>query len=42
MIVDQHTVLFTATIRDNITYGMGEGVTDEMVIQACKDAKVSA
>ena len=31
-------MLFTATIRDNITYGM-EGVTDDMVIQACKDAK---
>eukprot|EP00618_Florenciella_parvula_P012341 CAMPEP_0119473752 /NCGR_PEP_ID=MMETSP1344-20130328/5260_1 /TAXON_ID=236787 /ORGANISM="Florenciella parvula, Strain CCMP2471" /LENGTH=849 /DNA_ID=CAMNT_0007506925 /DNA_START=1218 /DNA_END=3767 /DNA_ORIENTATION=- len=40
VIVDQHTVLFTATIRDNITYGMDEkSVTDEMVIQACKDAK---
>jgi ABC-type multidrug transport system fused ATPase/permease subunit len=37
VIVDQATVLFNATIRDNITYGTD--ATDEEVIQACKDAK---
>ena len=39
VIVDQHTVLFSATIRDNITFGMEREVTDDEVVQACKDAR---
>ena len=37
VIVDQNTVLFNTTIRDNIGYGLD--VTDEEIVQACKDAK---
>jgi ABC-type multidrug transport system fused ATPase/permease subunit len=37
VIVDQNTVLFNATIRDNIAYGID--VSDEEVIRACEDAK---
>merc|ERR1711959_262215 len=37
VIVDQNTVLFNATIRDNIAYGVD--VSDEEVIRACEDAK---
>jgi ATP-binding cassette subfamily B protein len=36
-IVDQHTVLFNATIRDNVAYGCD--ATDEEVITACKEAR---
>jgi ABC-type multidrug transport system fused ATPase/permease subunit len=31
VIVDQNTVLFNTTIRDNIAYGL-EGITDEQVL----------
>jgi ABC-type multidrug transport system fused ATPase/permease subunit len=33
VIVDQNTVLFNTTIRDNIAYGL-EGITDEQVVSA--------
>ena len=38
VMVDQHTVLFNTTIRENIAYGLD--VTDEEIIQALKDAKI--
>ena len=38
VIVDQHTVLFNASIRENIAYGVD--VSDEEIIQALKDAKI--
>jgi len=37
VIVDQFTVLFATTIRDNIIYGM-EDATDEEVERSCKEA----
>jgi len=37
VIVDQFTVLFAMSVRDNITYGM-QGVPDEEVEKACKEA----
>jgi len=39
VIVDQSTVLFTQTIRDNLTYGIERDVSDAEVVQACKDAQ---
>jgi len=38
VMVDQHTVLFNASIRDNIAYGTN--ATDGEIIQALKDAKI--
>ena len=38
VMVDQHTVLFNASIRDNIAYGTN--ATDDEIIQALKDAKI--
>ena len=40
VIVDQSTILFNRTIKDNITYGMTRDVTDQEVIQALKDAQI--
>lgn len=37
VIVDQFTVLFNTTIRDNVAYGVN--VSEEEIVQACKDAK---
>jgi len=37
VIVDQHTVLLNATIRDNVAYGL-PNITDEEVVAACKAA----
>jgi len=37
VIVDQFTVLFAGTVRDNLTYGL-EDATDEEIEQACRDA----
>ena len=34
VIVDQNTVLFATTLRDNIAYGTDS--TEEEIIQACK------
>jgi ABC-type multidrug transport system fused ATPase/permease subunit len=39
VIVDQSTVLFNASIRDNITYGLTYEATDIEVERACKDAR---
>merc|ERR1711988_1762953 len=39
VIVDQFTVLFKATIKDNLTYGMDPVPSDEQIVQACKDAR---
>jgi ABC-type multidrug transport system fused ATPase/permease subunit len=41
VIVDQTTILFRATIKENIIYGLEnkENITDDEIIQACKDAK---
>merc|ERR1719498_270119 len=38
VMVDQHTVLFNASIRENIAYGTN--ATDDEIIQALKDAKI--
>ena len=38
VIVDQNTVLFSSSIKENITYGMDRTVTEEEVIEACKRA----
>merc|ERR1719230_1316524 len=38
VIVDQNTVLFNATIRDNVAYGLDD-VSDEEVVRALKDAR---
>ena len=40
VIVDQHTVLFNKTIKENITFGLDCAVSDEDVIQALKDAQI--
>ena len=40
VIVDQSTVLFNRTIRENITYGMTHAVSDDEVVQALKDAQI--
>jgi len=37
-IVDQHTVLFRGTLRENITYGMDRPVSDAEVERACREA----
>ena len=39
VIVDQSTVLFNASIRDNVAYGLPRAPSDAEVVQACKDAK---
>lgn len=39
VIVDQATVLFSATIKDNITYGLERHVSDAEVIAACEQAR---
>lgn len=39
-IVEQEPFLFSRTIRDNITYGVGRAVTDEEVIAAAKAAAI--
>ena len=38
VIVDQSTVLFNATVRENVAYGLDD-VSDEEVIRALKDAR---
>jgi len=38
VIVDQFTVLFASSVRDNIIYGM-DGATDKEIEQACKEAQ---
>jgi len=38
VIVDQSTVLFATTLRDNIIYGLDEEVDDKRLEQVCKDA----
>lgn len=39
-IVEQEPFLFSRSIRENITYGVGRAVTDEEVIEAAKAAAV--
>lgn len=39
MIVDQFTVLFSRTIRDNVTYGLEADATDAEVEHACREAQ---
>jgi len=39
VIVDQSTVLFTQSIRDNLAYGIERDVSDDEIVQACKDAQ---
>uniref|UniRef100_A0A7S4QJ93 ABC transporter n=1 Tax=Alexandrium monilatum TaxID=311494 RepID=A0A7S4QJ93_9DINO len=40
VIVDQKPVLFAASVRDNITYGLNRDVPDEEVISALRDASL--
>jgi len=39
VIVDQSTVLFNTTIKENITYGLPYSPSDAEIEQACRDAK---
>jgi len=39
VIVDQSTVLFSQSIRDNLTYGIEREMSDAEIVQACKDAQ---
>ena len=39
VIVDQHTVLFSGTIRENLVYGLEREVTHEEIVAACVEAK---
>jgi len=39
VIVDQHTVLFRRSLRDNIIYGMDREASDLEVERACRDAR---
>jgi len=40
VIVDQRPVLFAATVRENITYGLRREVSDDEVIQVLRDASL--
>ena len=39
-VVNQDTFLFPSSIRDNLCYGVSEGVSEERLVQACKDAEL--
>lgn len=38
--VGQEPVVYSGTIRENLVLGVAEGVTDEAIAQACKDANI--
>ncbi len=38
--VSQENILFNGTIRENLQYGLDRGVTEEQMLQACKDADI--
>lgn len=39
-LVSQETTLYQGTVRENITLGLNQDVSDEEVFQACKDANI--
>lgn len=41
-IVQQEPVLFSGSIRENITYGINQEVTDEVIDDACRQANALA
>ncbi|EGD97754.1 hypothetical protein TESG_08506 [Trichophyton tonsurans CBS 112818] len=38
--VGQEPVVYSGTIRENLVLGAAEGVTEEAIVQACKDANI--
>ncbi|EFR00464.1 leptomycin B resistance protein pmd1 [Nannizzia gypsea CBS 118893] len=40
-LVGQDSVLYSTTIRDNLTMGLRTEVTDEQLMEACRDANIS-